>query len=246
METWWNLDINEELLYDLYHVNSENFIECTSVQIYEAKDKQKVNYERDKVFKLSEFKIKQDSEFEQILHKRRSAKSFNNKIRIDEKEILSRFCGLAFGQSIYNDLYRTYPSGGALYPVNIYLAFNNKICDMSNFENNSVFKYNHKNNLVPISKDGWEEISKMIIGNDIKNCQLAIILSTKFNQNYKKYKKIAYRLIQQEAGHIAQNILLTSEYLGFNTIPLGGYYESFARKIVKDKDSKILYVILLG
>lgn len=246
LEEWWNLDINEALLYDLYHVNSENFIECTSVQIYETRDKKRVNDENDKMFKLLEFKIKEDSEFEQILHKRRSAKSFNNLNRIDNKETLSRFCGLAFGQSIYDKRYRTYPSGGALYPVNIYLAFNNEICDLFEFENNSVFKYNNNNYFIPISKEGWKEISRIIIGNNIKNCQLAIILTTNFNKNDKKYKKIAYRLIQQEAGHIAQNIMLTGEYLGFKTIPLGGYYESVARNIVKDKESKVLYVILLG
>ena len=64
----------------------------------------------------------------------------------------------------------------------------------------------------------------------------------------KKYHSLTYRLMQNEAGHIGQNIMLTAAALGLNSVPLGGFFEDRINSLIgiKETNKQTLYVFAIG
>ena len=92
----------------------------------------------------------------------------------------------------------------------------------------------------------WNEISKAFIQKYLANtAQFAIALSCDMSGISGKYTDISYKLVQQEAGHIGQNIQLVANYLGLESVPLGGFYDIELSKILGDNQTT-LYAFLLG
>ncbi|WP_235616144.1 nitroreductase family protein [Lysinibacillus sphaericus] len=92
----------------------------------------------------------------------------------------------------------------------------------------------------------WDEISKAFIQKYLANtAQFAVALSCDMSGISGKYTDISYKLVQQEAGHIGQNIQLVANYLGLESVPLGGFYDIELSKLLSDHQTS-LYAFLIG
>lgn len=114
---------------------------------------------------------------------------------------------------------RTHPSGGAKYPIEIYA-----IVRHANGIDVGVYHYN-------IRDHGLEKISSRIEMDEIQNAfgysfvsnaQVLLVMTFIKSRSIQKYGALSYKLGLIEAGHIGQNIYLTSNALGIGCCALGG------------------------
>lgn len=113
---------------------------------------------------------------------------------------------------------RRYPSGGALYPIETYL-----IALHVEGVSRSVFHYHPTSHAL---EDLWSVPQdfdiKNILLKEEKEPQALLILSGMWGKSTAKYGDFGYYLGMLEAGHMAQNVLLTSTALEIPATPLGG------------------------
>lgn len=142
---------------------------------------------------------------------------------------------------------RRYPSGGGLYPVNIYLslnqlAVNNQGLNKGNYRFDAELSCLHK-----ISQKSVFELSQFSQV-FVPNAAGVIFLAFDLAKLSPKYGELGYKLALLEAGHIAQNILLVMETLGLNGIPLQFYYEDIVNNLLSlsGQDQSVCYAIEFG
>jgi SagB-type dehydrogenase family enzyme len=118
--------------------------------------------------------------------------------------------------------YRNVPSGGALYPLEIYMiVFNSHI-------ESGVYHYRADINSLEQLKTGnfVEELLNIIQAEpyvNMKSSSCLIITTGVIERVIIKYGDRGYRFMMQEVGFVAQTISLLSESIGLSSCMLGGY-----------------------
>jgi SagB-type dehydrogenase family enzyme len=119
--------------------------------------------------------------------------------------------------------FRVVPSGGALYPLEIF--FYSKLTDGLKA---GLYHYNPSKNhlrfLLP--GDHTRRISEAMVQPEIgQNASLMVFLTAVFERSVFKYGDRGYRFILLEAGHVAQNINLVSNALDLGCVNIGGFFD---------------------
>lgn len=122
--------------------------------------------------------------------------------------------------------FRTVPSGGALYPLELYFFSNGYVEGLAP----GLYHYSPTNNAVHLLRKGdyREEIGSALVefqSDLIEKLTLMIFITGVFKRSTFKYRDKGYRFAILEAGHVAQNINLTATGLGFGVINIGGYHD---------------------
>lgn len=145
----------------------------------------------------------------------------------------------------YRQRFRAAPSGGALYPVEAYLvALNVKGVPPG------VYKYD------PVEHD-LAEVLRGEFGKDLETATYteeirhvpAIIALTGISLKSRiKYGERGYRFMLLEAGHIAQNVLLTATSMNLIALPIGGFVDDQIDRLlnIDGVDEVSLYLIAVG
>ena len=120
---------------------------------------------------------------------------------------------------------RTAPSGGALYPRDIYCvtSTNNALPTLSG----ATWHYNpYTHALEWISDSGLEKVFDYEWHQSvIKHAQACLIVSGNFWRNRFKYNLRGTRFAHLEAGMVTENFLLASTVCGVQAMPFGGYFD---------------------
>lgn len=121
-----------------------------------------------------------------------------------------------------NWYYRSVPSGGGLYPLEIYVYVNHGAI------RRGIYHYRPDKNALEYVRD--EELSafskSMAVGNiDIENATCIVFISSMFLRNMLKYGERGYRFILQEVGEVGQNISLISDSVGMSSCIIGGFQD---------------------
>ena len=76
----------------------------------------------------------------------------------------------------------------------------------------------------------------------------AVFFAADLKQIISKYGLLSYRLQQLEAGHMAENLSLMLSMLGYNCVPIGGFFEDdLNRYLGIDVNSQtVLYFYAVG
>lgn len=151
---------------------------------------------------------------------------------------------------------RTYPSGGALYPIQMIIyaqqveglesglyqfsAFDNRLYRISGELDPEAFS-----RLTPSTDPARNPIYP---GSDFRKVAFFCFLYADFTNQADKYGLRAYRLALLEAGHAAQNLLLATTALQLKSIPLAGFYDDRAHQLLQlnGVDQALLYMIPVG
>ncbi len=142
-------------------------------------------------------------------------------------------------------VFRTAPSAGATYPIELYAAINNT----ENYEN-GIYIYNKKTEKLDIVNNGafLPEIQKMSWDQDFISLSNAIFLMVYDPKKIEKeygVKSRDYALL--ECGHIAQNILLMAMAKGLGAVPVGAFSKKRLANLLNLKpDRKVLYMVCVG
>lgn len=123
---------------------------------------------------------------------------------------------------------RTYPSGGGLYSVTPYILINNA----EGFDRGDLLTFDGRDNSIRLVRKGIDmdrmdentslTYSKM---RSFSGASVFVFFAADLKQIIPKYGLLSYRLQQLEAGHMAENLSLMLSMLGYNCVPIGGFFE---------------------
>lgn len=119
--------------------------------------------------------------------------------------------------------FRTVPSGGALYPLEIFVHAKNV-----DGLHPGLYHYNPAQNHICRLFDGDQtaHISRAVVQPTvIQETAIQIFLTAIFERSTFKYGDRGYRFVLIEAGHVAQNINLVSTSLGLGVLNIGGFFD---------------------
>lgn len=192
--------------------------------------------------KLPEPKHDGNTSVENALFKRRSVRSFK-----DSPLALAEVSQLLWAaQGITSQRgFRTAPSAGALYPLEVYIAAGN-VADLPN----GVYRYNpHNHELVQVAEgDKRTELCDAALGQtSVRNAAAVIVFSAVYERINIKYgdRGIQYAFI--ETGHAAQNVFLQAVSLNLGTLVIGAFHEDKVKKVLKmSENEQPLYIMPVG
>ncbi|MDD4331103.1 MAG: SagB/ThcOx family dehydrogenase [Methanosarcinaceae archaeon] len=182
------------------------------------------------------------SPIEKVLAKRRSVRSYSEK-EFTERDA-ARFLWAAQGISSAEG-FRTAPSAGAFYPLEIRLIAG-KVQGLES----GVYRYlpNDAALLQELKGDFRADLSKAALSQpQILNAPANLLISAIYPRITSKYLKRGIRYTHMEAGHAAQNVCLLAADLGFGTCPIGAFEDEEVQKILKlPINDAPLYILPLG
>lgn len=173
---------------------------------------------------------------EEALAKRRSIRQYHK-----DQLTLEQLGQLAWAaQGITNKRgFRTAPSAGATYPLELYLV-----------TNDGVFRYlpaGHK--LQQLSdQDLRRELAAAALEQEwVRFAPLDIVITAVYERTRRRYRDRAERYVILEAGHAAQNIHLQAVALGLGSVPVGAFRDERVSEVLAlTAEEAPLYIIPVG
>lgn len=186
---------------------------------------------------------KEESEFENLIDYRESFRLFSNRPLCFRD--LSKIIGSCRIVNLDREPEkRTYPSGGARFPVELYyLSYNTEGLE------NGAYHYSFKEKSLEqvLKRDFTRKDQRMIISPYLDNPAGTIIFTSVLSRSEIKYGLRAYPYSLIEAGHMGQNILLASSEIGIGACPVSGFVDKKVIEILDLTENEIpIYSISLG
>ena len=172
---------------------------------------------------------------ERVLAERRSQRDFA------DAELPLETIGQLFwaGQGISSDTgYRTAPSAGARYPLELYAL-----------TASSLLHYRPDGHRAErTDSDALTELADAAFGQEfVGSAPGVLILVGVAARTEAEYGALAERLVDREAGHATQNVLLQATALGLAATPVGGFDpEVVARLLALPPGHEVLYLVPIG
>lgn len=141
---------------------------------------------------------------------------------------------------------RAWPSAGGLYPLDTYVIAGNVTGVPP-----GMYHYNPITSSLESkpSRPPEKVLGDAFFGQDFaRNAAISILLVASFDRTVAKYGERGYRLVLLDAGHAAQNLLLTAEQMRLSAVAVGGYCDdSLASDLGIDGVSEaVVHTVLLG
>jgi SagB-type dehydrogenase family enzyme len=179
---------------------------------------------------------------EELLRQRRSVREYSEE-PLTKEEVMKL---LWAGQGITKPpRYRTAPSAGALYPLELYVVVGN----VTGLEP-GVYKYDPVQNNVRLVKGGDVRQALAIAAlaqSWVGEGAIDIVIAAVYDRTKVKYGERGERYVHMEVGHAAQNICLQATALGLGLVTVGAFDDSSVAKVVGlAGDETPLYVIPVG
>lgn len=126
----------------------------------------------------------------------------------------------------YTIPHRTVPSGGALYPLELYII---TLVDIEKLKRGLYYFQKEKEYLVPLKIGNFREGLKELlfeVDEVIETASLFLIVTVRFFRGCEKYSNRGYRNILLEAGHLAQNVYLYCIDQNLDTVELSAFWDA--------------------
>jgi len=183
-----------------------------------------------------------------VLQKRKSTRKFSQTKTIsleDLSAILFHSAGINRNIDNLSKSQRSYPSGGARYPLELYVV-SSKVDGLEK----GLYHYS-------VERHGLEKLADETINKGFreevyswtKDAAVLIIITAVFNRNFMKYGDYGYKIMLMEAGHLAQNIQLVSENQLLSYCSFVGFDEERIDTLIdigKKRDEFSLYITAIG
>lgn len=144
-----------------------------------------------------------------------------------------------------NNRFRTTPSAGALYPLEIYLVAR-EIKNLSS----GIYHYEPTKHMLQKLRDGdvHIELAKAAFGQGaVKSGAADIVITALFSRTTNKYGDRGIRYVLMEAGHAAQNIYLQTVSLNLGTVAIGSFDDAQIKTILHiTNEEEPLYILPIG
>ncbi len=192
--------------------------------------------------KLPEPKYNSDVSLEQSLVKRRSVRDYTGEVLTLEE--VSQLLWAAQGTTSARG-FRTAPSAGALYPLELYLI----VGDVQDLATGIYLYKPKKHELVMIAgKDVRQQLAGAALGqSSVKNGAIDLVFTAVYQRITRKYGDRGIKYVHMEIGHAAQNVCLQATAMNLGVVTIGAFDDQKVSKILNlPKDEEPLYIIPIG
>jgi SagB-type dehydrogenase family enzyme len=174
---------------------------------------------------------------EEALSRRRSHRAFTREPLT--AEMLSQLLWAASGVTD-REGYRTAPSAGALYPLEIYLA-----------TASGLYHYEPRRHRLMMRADGdlRRDIYRAALDQEaLLEAPAVLVVAAVYARTATKYGRTrAVRYVHLEAGHAAQNVLLQAVSLDLGAVPIGAFHDERLQRVLDlPPDHEPIYLIPVG
>jgi len=170
-----------------------------------------------------------DTSVEEALVQRRSRRSFAPlPLSLEEvAQILWAACGV----TDQSRGFRTAPSAGALYPLEVYLV-------VGSVESLSpgVYRYLPEAHALVKVFEGDKRRELFEVGlfqRSILEAPAVLVFTAVYERTTRKYGERGIRYVHMEVGHAAQNVYLQAETLRLGTVVIGAFQDEGVRKALR-------------
>lgn len=167
----------------------------------------------------------------EAIQRRQSIRSFSEEpVGLDHvSRILLSAAGITHTHGSFQ--MRTAPSGGALYPIDIYV-----IVDKVDGLENGLYHFQVSDSSLELVKRG-EFNGRIHTASHEQGAvgfsPLTLILTARFDRSTVKYADRGYRYVYMEAGAICQNIYLQAAALDMGTVAVGAFNDDAVNRLLE-------------
>lgn len=179
---------------------------------------------------------------ETVLHKRRSIRRFSQRsLNLFQ---IGQLAWAAQGITAAGR-FRTAPSAGALYPLEVFII-------SGNVENlpTGVYHYTPKNHILTKTTDGdlrKQLYQAALMQSAVGNAAAVFVIAAVYSRCTVKYGTRGFQYTHMEAGHAAQNFLLQAVSLGIGAVVIGAFNgRSVKRCLGLSAHQEPLYLMPVG
>lgn len=170
---------------------------------------------------------------EQALQQRQSIRTYLDRpLTLNEiSQLLWAAQGINRGRG-----FRTAPSAGALYPLEVYVVTGNV-----NGLAEGVYKYRpHQHELLKvIHGDKRGELTAAALGQRyVQDGAAVLVIAAVYERTTQKYGQRGIRYVHIEVGHAAQNIYLQAVSLNIGTVFVGAFYDDEVKRVLNLPDEE--------
>jgi SagB-type dehydrogenase family enzyme len=180
--------------------------------------------------------VKGNMSVEEALNTRRSVREFSGADVSDNdlSQIVWAAQGITGPQG-----FRTAPSAGALYPIEVYIV-----------NVTGVYHYIPLNHSLEKIREGdvKDDLMRAALNqNAVGHAPLDLVITGMYERTAVKYGDRAERYVCLEAGHVAQNVLLQCTALHLGAVPIGAFDDAKVQDVLGiSHDNRPLYIIPIG
>lgn len=246
---------NEEPLWELFHENSKSgrFDHALPASYVGQRMRDMAaafHYEQAESISLPEVLTPLIQSFEEVLFARVSSRTLRP-VPLSLETIATLLHG-AYGvtrsnsDTIFPRPFRTIPSAGALYPLELYF---HTVCIET--IPSGLYHYDPTHNAIQSIRegDGSRLIADALVQGEIaSDSAMLVFITAAFERATFKYGERGYRFALLEAGHLAQNLCLVSTALGLGALPIGGYFDRLADAFLQidGVEQSTVYMVAIG
>jgi SagB-type dehydrogenase family enzyme len=141
--------------------------------------------------------------------------------------------------------FRTAPSAGALYPIEVYLVVGN-VAELRP----GVYRYDPRAHTLSAVAEGDNRaaLSAAALGQTcVAEAATALVFCAVYRRTTVKYGERGVRYAHMEVGHAAQNVYLQAASLRLGTVVVGAFQDDRVRKVIgADIDEQPLCIMPIG
>jgi SagB-type dehydrogenase family enzyme len=197
----------------------------------------------EKMIALPKPSFKGEVSLEEVVLKRRSTRVFSS--RSVTRSQLSQLLWAC--QGITGGYYRTVPSAGATYPLEMFVVLGKNAVESLD---DGVYRYVPKGHSIErhLPGDLRKDLCSACLGQGfIRRVPLSFVLCAEYSRTTASYGERGVRYVHMEVGHVGQNLALQGEALGLCSVMVGAFRdEDVSRVLNLPFELNPLYVIPVG
>ena len=182
---------------------------------------------------------------EEAIARRRSIRRFTSEPL--SRLQLSQILFAAQGITDTRQEFRSVPSAGATYPLEIFV-----VCGRNCVEEigEGVYHYSIDRHSLTLHHEGDArfELAEAALGEEmIYRAPVDIVICALYERTTLHYGRRGERYVHIEVGHAGQSIYLQATVLGLATVAIGAFYDEQVREVLHlEKQYRPLYIMPLG
>ncbi|MCP4083842.1 MAG: SagB/ThcOx family dehydrogenase [Actinomycetia bacterium] len=174
---------------------------------------------------------------EEVIMQRRSTRDYADTPLTTEQ--ISQLLWAGQGITDESQNYRAAPSAGALYPLELYVITADEVMH--------YLPDGHQIEIRTDSRPATELRAAALDQPAVGQAPAVIVVAAVESRTQAKYGGIGSRLVDREAGHAAQNVLLQAVALDLAAVPIGGLDPPLVEDLLAlPPDHEVLYLIPVG
>jgi SagB-type dehydrogenase family enzyme len=172
---------------------------------------------------------------EEVLAKRRSVREYSSQpLKLEQ---LSQLMWAAQGITLPEWGFRTAPSAGGTYPLELYIVVGEG--GVSSLDA-GIYRYDPKLNTLTsiLEGDFRAQLATAALNQRwVAEACVDIVITAVFQRTTERYGERGVRYVHMEAGHSSQNIYLQAVSLGLATVTIGAFDDELVQKLLSLSES---------